>query len=69
MNALAVIASCTLLVFLLPKSAGAETQLDDELSQAMALTADFSNGKVLYDKLCAECHGEDGWGSYGGEYP
>ena len=49
--------------------AGAETALDRELSQAMALAPNIENGKDLYGKLCAECHGEDGWGSSGGEYP
>jgi len=47
----------------------AEAQLDQELSMAMALTPDLEAGKNSYNRLCAECHGEDGWGSTGGEYP
>jgi len=57
----------TLVVYL--PTPGAEAQLDQELSSAMALTPDIETGKVLYTQLCAECHGEDGWGSTGGEYP
>ena len=57
-------------LWLLPApNAGAEAALDRELSAAMALTPDIVSGERLYRSQCAECHGEDGWGSSGGEYP
>ena len=49
--------------------AAADPRMDTELSTAMGLAPDLAAGKAAYEKLCAECHGRDGWGSTGGEYP
>lgn len=54
---------------LMAPDAGAGAALDRELAAAMELTPDIASGERLYRKMCAECHGEDGWGSTGGEYP
>lgn len=62
-------AHLVVIVALFSPMAGAETQLDQEFSKAMALVPNVESGKVSYNRLCAECHGEDGWGSSGGEYP
>jgi len=57
---------CTLLYSPL---AAADTRSGAEFSTAMGLEPDLAAGKAAYEQLCAECHGQDGWGSTGGEYP
>jgi cytochrome c553 len=57
------------LLLSLSAAAVADAKLDSELARAMALDPDIENGREQYLQLCAECHGEDGWGSTGGEYP
>ena len=60
---------CGAFWMLLVQDVPAGAALDRELAAAMELTPDIASGERLYRKLCAECHGEDGWGSTGGEYP
>ncbi|MCB1760795.1 MAG: c-type cytochrome [Gammaproteobacteria bacterium] len=57
------------LLLSLPATLPADSELDSELARALALEPDLENGRQQYLRLCAECHGEDGWGSTGGEYP
>lgn len=58
-----------LTVSLLALPAIADAPLDDELSQAMRLEHDAKRGAKVYKELCAQCHGEDGWGTYSGDFP
>lgn len=39
-----------------------------EYEKAFHLTPDIDNGRKVY-KTCATCHGPEGWGRPGGEYP
>lgn len=42
---------------------------NDELSQAINLTANASRGKQLFDQNCSQCHGENARGTTDGRYP
>lgn len=57
-----------LLVFLFPASL-AGVQLEGSFNRALSLDADPVAGKAAYLARCSQCHGEDAWGSYSGEYP
>jgi len=46
----------------------ADTPLDDELTQAMALKGDVKRGKEVF-KLCIACHSTNGWGLKDGTFP
>ena len=35
----------------------------------MRLQPDKARGEKIFNELCAQCHGEDGWGSYSGDFP
>jgi len=41
---------------------------DDEIHQALELTADIKNGEKIYP-LCASCHMKNGWGKKDGSFP
>lgn len=47
--------------------AGVKT--DQVFIRAADLAPDLQRGKQEYIARCSQCHGEDGWGSYDGEYP
>jgi len=40
-----------------------------EIHKTLALKADLTAGKTLYKKVCAACHGIQGWGVNSGQYP
>ena len=46
----------------------ADAQLDDELSQAMALQGDLTRGQELFT-ICAACHTTEAWGTNDGVFP
>ena len=60
---------CLLSVLLFSSLAFSDAPLGDELSQAMSLKSDPNRGKEIFHKLCSQCHGRDGWGTYDGEFP
>jgi len=41
---------------------------EDEIHQALELTADIKNGEKIYP-LCASCHMKNGWGKKDGSFP
>ncbi len=41
----------------------------DPFTQALQLNADVAAGKTEFKRRCSQCHGENGWGSYDGEFP
>jgi len=41
----------------------------EEANKILALKADLEAGKTLYKKVCAACHGTQGWGVNSGQYP
>jgi len=41
---------------------------DIDYESIMSLPADIDAGKQLFEN-CTRCHGTEGWGAYGGEYP
>lgn len=43
-------------------------QTNDELIQILSLTPDIEAGKKVFN-ICSKCHGEEGWGSYNGDFP
>ena len=38
-------------------------------TQALQLDPDVAKGKAEFQRRCSQCHGENGWGSYDGEFP
>jgi cytochrome c553 len=51
-----------------PGVAGADAELDDELSVALEATPDLKRGRVTFN-VCGTCHTPEGWGSPDGHYP
>jgi len=41
----------------------------EEANKILALKADLEAGEILYKKVCAACHGTQGWGVNSGQYP
>jgi cytochrome c553 len=54
-------------LFLFSSHAWANSYTDD-LEQAMLLTPNLNNGRVLFE-ICAVCHSPNAWGSINGRYP
>ena len=44
------------------------TNIPDEMTQALKLVPDVENGKNIY-RLCANCHMDNGWGKKDGSFP
>lgn len=44
------------------------TNIANEMTQAMELTPDIENGRKIY-RLCANCHMKNGWGKEDGSFP
>ncbi len=65
--AIRTLALFTTLLFAAHTTAGVPP--DGAPSQAVRLTPDAGRGKYIFDTLCSQCHGENGWGSYDGEFP
>ncbi|HIP53423.1 MAG TPA: c-type cytochrome, partial [Chromatiales bacterium] len=63
-----VIASCLLMSSGAALSDPSRIQAQKDYEAALKLTPNPENGKNVY-KLCAVCHGPEGWGSEDGYYP
>ncbi len=59
----------SLSLFFIAVSAWAVDRPSDPFTQALQLNADVVKGKNEFQRRCSQCHGENGWGSYDGEFP
>jgi len=41
----------------------------DPFTQALQLNSDVAKGKAEFQRRCSQCHGQNAWGSYDGEFP
>ena len=57
------------LLLLLPGVCLAQLPGDSVFGRALGLQPDQQQGKAEYLARCSQCHGEQAWGTYGGEYP
>ncbi len=60
---------CLLGILCLVDPAWAVDIAADPFAGAIQLKSDVANGKAEFQRRCAQCHGENAWGSYDGEFP
>ncbi len=68
LNIMVVVASCLLLSGGEALSDPFQTQAREDYAKALKLKPNVESGKHVY-RLCAVCHGPEGWGSQDGYYP